>query len=226
MDPNGSNDHRPPGNDELNLNNPVDRKQEDAPADAQGPANLRSGGTMPEVGNSHPPEMAGLIQGLTGTLVTSVMQMLREQLPQLRKENPVKVSFVREDGEETYTHTPPVRMGNELMAGQKSRHDALAHEAVTPAPPADVVAAIQWKVDALSIKVAGLVQRGTNTEQAGLAPFSLEIRSAVMPAGVKLPTSTKFTERPTRRNMSPSFSHKCLSTSPIAGCTTRLSYPV
>ncbi|GAA0152452.1 hypothetical protein LIER_10933 [Lithospermum erythrorhizon] len=64
--------------------------------------------------------MAVILQGLTGTIVTSVMQQLWEQLPQLMGEDPVEVLSVREDGKETYTRPPPVRRGNELVAGNKA----------------------------------------------------------------------------------------------------------
>ncbi|GAA0174158.1 hypothetical protein LIER_27604 [Lithospermum erythrorhizon] len=58
-------------------------------------------------------------------------------------ENLVEVSSVWENRKETYTHTPPVRRGNEQVAGQHSRHDATARDAVAPAPPYDAVAPLQ-----------------------------------------------------------------------------------
>ncbi|GAA0174436.1 hypothetical protein LIER_27826 [Lithospermum erythrorhizon] len=50
----------------------------DALADASEPVNLRTGGTVPEVGNSHPPEKAGIIHEMTKTIIGSV---IREQIP-------------------------------------------------------------------------------------------------------------------------------------------------
>ncbi|GAA0174570.1 hypothetical protein LIER_27937 [Lithospermum erythrorhizon] len=44
-------------------------------------------------------------------------------------------------------------------------------------------------------RVAGQVRRGTNTRLAGLAPFSVDIRSAIMPDGMELPAFTKFTDK-------------------------------
>ncbi|GAA0147540.1 hypothetical protein LIER_07214 [Lithospermum erythrorhizon] len=151
MEPNGSNDNRPPENDGLKLNNPFDRPQEDAPTHAQGPVNLMSGGTMPE-----------------------------EATPQLRGENPVEVSSVREDRVKTYTHTPLVRKGNEPVSGQQNRHDGPTPEAIAPESPTDVVEASQRQVDALSARVAKQVRRGTNTEMACLAPFSPDIRRGLL----------------------------------------------
>ncbi|GAA0157806.1 hypothetical protein LIER_14991 [Lithospermum erythrorhizon] len=53
--------------------------------------------------------MAWLIQRLTEQIVDNVMEQLKERLLHLRGEAPVVSSFVREDGEETYTHTPLAR---------------------------------------------------------------------------------------------------------------------
>ncbi|GAA0145594.1 hypothetical protein LIER_05757 [Lithospermum erythrorhizon] len=85
---------------------------------------------MLEVVSSHPPEMTRLIQAITVT--TSIMKQLKEQLPQLRGENPVEVSFIRE---ETYTHSPPVRMGKKPVTRQQSRHEAPTPMAAAPVPP-------------------------------------------------------------------------------------------
>ncbi|GAA0145138.1 hypothetical protein LIER_05396 [Lithospermum erythrorhizon] len=116
--------------------------------------------------------MAGLLQGLTGTIVTTVMQQLREQLPQLRGENPVEISSVKEDGEKTYTHTPPVWRETEPLAGQLSCQNTAGREAVEPAPPIDAMVALWRQVDALSSRVEGHVRCGTNMELAYLAPFA------------------------------------------------------
>ncbi|GAA0155034.1 hypothetical protein LIER_12857 [Lithospermum erythrorhizon] len=78
METNGSNHNRPPGNDGLNMDHLLDQQQENAPVNTQEPINLRSGGIVPEVGNSYQPEMDGILQGMT---ITSVMQQLQEQLP-------------------------------------------------------------------------------------------------------------------------------------------------
>ncbi|GAA0162787.1 hypothetical protein LIER_18805 [Lithospermum erythrorhizon] len=72
------------------------------------------------------------------------------------------------------------------------KHDSPAPEAIAPEPPSDVVAALQRQVDALSARVAGQVRRETNTELAGLAPFSAKIRRAITPAEMKLTTFTKL----------------------------------
>ncbi|GAA0156297.1 hypothetical protein LIER_13823 [Lithospermum erythrorhizon] len=90
MEPNESNDNRPAGNDGLNLKNPTERPPESVPVKAAGPINFGSGRALSEVGSSHPPEIAGLIQGITKTIVTSFIQQLREQRPQLNGENPWK----------------------------------------------------------------------------------------------------------------------------------------
>ncbi|GAA0143411.1 hypothetical protein LIER_04103 [Lithospermum erythrorhizon] len=82
-------------------------------------------------------------------------------------------------GRRTIPYTAPVRRESELVAGQQSRHDAASHEAVAPAPPTDAMVPLQWQMDSLSARVAIHVRPGTNTELAGLAPFMLEIRSAI-----------------------------------------------
>ncbi|GAA0160986.1 hypothetical protein LIER_17412 [Lithospermum erythrorhizon] len=84
---------------------------------------------------------------------------------------PVDVSSVREDGEETYTHTPPVRRGNEHVTGQQSRHEVMIGDVVPLAPPQDTMAALRRQVDALSARVPGQTRKGTNTEFARLSPF-------------------------------------------------------
>ncbi|GAA0157331.1 hypothetical protein LIER_14620 [Lithospermum erythrorhizon] len=61
-----------------------DRLWDDAPK----PVNLRTGRTMPEVGNSDPLEMAWIIHEMTRTIIGNMMQKLREHIPQFRKENP------------------------------------------------------------------------------------------------------------------------------------------
>ncbi|GAA0163128.1 hypothetical protein LIER_19076 [Lithospermum erythrorhizon] len=72
-------DHNyPQGTEGLNSDDLHDQPQNDAPADAPEPVNLRTGGTVPEVGNSHPPEMTGIIREMTRTIIGSVMQKLRE----------------------------------------------------------------------------------------------------------------------------------------------------
>ncbi|GAA0168130.1 hypothetical protein LIER_22916 [Lithospermum erythrorhizon] len=165
MEPNGSNNNRPVGNDGLNQYNSADLPPESVPANAQGPVNLETRGTMPEVGCSHPPEVAGLIQGLTGTIVTSVMQHLREQIPQLRDKTPWNCHLSGRIGKRLI-----LRMAHEHVVGQQSRHDALALEAVAPTPSTYAMVVLQC-----------------------LAPLSPEIRSAIMQAGMKLTAFTKFT---------------------------------
>ncbi|GAA0155212.1 hypothetical protein LIER_12989 [Lithospermum erythrorhizon] len=48
----------------------------EVPEDVPQPVNLRTGGTLHEVGSSHPLEMAGIIHGMTETIVDTVMQQL------------------------------------------------------------------------------------------------------------------------------------------------------
>ncbi|GAA0146443.1 hypothetical protein LIER_06395 [Lithospermum erythrorhizon] len=50
--------------------------------------------------------MAGIIHEMTRTIIDSVMQQLREQISQLRKESHMEALSVPEEREETYTHTP------------------------------------------------------------------------------------------------------------------------
>ncbi|GAA0154797.1 hypothetical protein LIER_43291 [Lithospermum erythrorhizon] len=95
--------------------------------------------------------MAGIIHEMTGTIISSVIQ----QLPQLRRENPMEVSSILEEEEETYTHTPLVWKGNEPTTGQQSHHEATTQEAAASAPPPDAVAALQRQVEDLSARVGG-----------------------------------------------------------------------
>ncbi|GAA0170562.1 hypothetical protein LIER_24792 [Lithospermum erythrorhizon] len=105
--------------------------------------------------------------------IGGTVRKLREQLPQLRRENSVEVWSVLEEGKETYTYTPPVLRGNEPVTGQHSRHEAATVGAMAPAPPPDAIRALQRRVEALSARVARQTRRGTNTELTGLAPLSL-----------------------------------------------------
>ncbi|GAA0185351.1 hypothetical protein LIER_32639 [Lithospermum erythrorhizon] len=98
-----------------------------------------------------------------------------------------------EEGEETYTHTSRRGRRNELVTGQQSRYEVAIGDPVAPAPPQDVMAGLRRQVDAFSARVARQTRHDTNTELAGLATFSPDIRGEVMPAGLKLPTFTKFT---------------------------------
>ncbi|GAA0166922.1 hypothetical protein LIER_21972 [Lithospermum erythrorhizon] len=102
-------DNRPPGDDALNLNNLVAGRNDDALLNPQEPIHIGSRKMSLEVGSSHPQEMAGLITGLTRQIVHSIKEELRERLPQLRGDTPTISSSIRE---ETYTHTPPVRMND------------------------------------------------------------------------------------------------------------------
>ncbi|GAA0139004.1 hypothetical protein LIER_35016 [Lithospermum erythrorhizon] len=99
-------DNHPQEDDALNLNDPADQRPKDTPPNAQEPICIGSGITLPKGGSSPPPKMAGLIQGLTDQIISSVMDQLRDQLPQLRGETIAVSLFIHE---ETYTHTPPVR---------------------------------------------------------------------------------------------------------------------
>ncbi|GAA0143955.1 hypothetical protein LIER_04519 [Lithospermum erythrorhizon] len=101
MNPNGDDNH-PHEDDAFNLNNPAAQRTEDAPPNAHRPIGVGFGRTVHEGGSSHSPKMAGLIQGLTDQIVSSVMDQLRDQLSQLRGETHVVSSFLRE---ETYTYT-------------------------------------------------------------------------------------------------------------------------
>ncbi|GAA0166321.1 hypothetical protein LIER_21499 [Lithospermum erythrorhizon] len=82
--------------------------------------------------------MAGLIQGLTDKIVSSIMDQLKDRLPYLAGKAPAVSSFVRE---ETYVHPPPpVRTNNEPPQGKQSHHEALASGTAAPAQATDVVA--------------------------------------------------------------------------------------
>ncbi|GAA0160190.1 hypothetical protein LIER_38996 [Lithospermum erythrorhizon] len=76
---NENNHNNPQGIDGLNPDEVLE--------DASESVNLRTGGTMPKVGSSQPPEISGIIDGMKGTIVDSVMQRLWEQIPQLRRES-------------------------------------------------------------------------------------------------------------------------------------------
>ncbi|GAA0156314.1 hypothetical protein LIER_38252 [Lithospermum erythrorhizon] len=89
--------------------------------------------------------------------------------------------YFREEEEETYTHTPPMRGNREPAAGHQGHHEATAGCVAAPAPQLDAMAALRREVDSLTAKVVGQTRRGTNTELAGLASFSPDIRGAIMP---------------------------------------------
>ncbi|GAA0168931.1 hypothetical protein LIER_23522 [Lithospermum erythrorhizon] len=75
--------------------------------------------------------MADILQGMTGTIITSVMQQLRERLPQLRGENPVEVSSVRK---KTCTTLP--WCGEETSQGpDNTTAMTLQHEMLQPRHP-------------------------------------------------------------------------------------------
>ncbi|GAA0172699.1 hypothetical protein LIER_26470 [Lithospermum erythrorhizon] len=74
-------DNYPQGTEGLNPDDLRDQPQNDVPTDVPEPVNLRTEGTVPEVGNLHPPEMAGIIHEMMGTIIGSVLQKLREQIP-------------------------------------------------------------------------------------------------------------------------------------------------
>ncbi|GAA0157855.1 hypothetical protein LIER_38533 [Lithospermum erythrorhizon] len=114
------------------------------------------------------------------------------------------------------------RYGEETSRGQGGTVAmTLRHEMLQPRrPPTDAMTDLQRQVDALSAKVSGQARRGTNIELADLAPFSPDIRSAVMPDGMKLSVFTKFIGRRIQRSTSRSSSPNCLSTSRITEYTT------
>ncbi|GAA0183336.1 hypothetical protein LIER_30762 [Lithospermum erythrorhizon] len=170
-------DNSPQGTNGLNSGDPHGQPHNNAPSDAPEPINLRTGGTTRKVGNSHPPEMAGIIHEMTETIIGSVMHQLREQIPQLRGENLMEVSSVREDGEETYTHTPPVRRNQEPIKGEQSRHKVAAAGTIASDPQQDFMAALRRQVDSLSVRVSGKTRRGTDTKLAGW-PLSSQITGA------------------------------------------------
>ncbi|GAA0184493.1 hypothetical protein LIER_31781 [Lithospermum erythrorhizon] len=131
-----SNEHdgnHPQGTNGPNSDDLCDQPQDDASVDAPELVNLRIGGTVPKLGNSHPLKMAEIIHEMTGTIICSVMQKLREQIPQLRRRH----------------HIPGSSPG--------------------------CYGALRLQVDALSARVGGETQRGTNIELTGLAPFSPDI---------------------------------------------------
>ncbi|GAA0175925.1 hypothetical protein LIER_29015 [Lithospermum erythrorhizon] len=121
------------------------------------------------------------------------MEQLKEWLPHVKGETPAVSSFVREDREETYTHTPPVKKNNAPLTGQQSHHEAPTPEVSVLAQATDAVASLEKQIQALSERVSGQMRKVTNMELAGLAHFSPDIRSATIPVGMKLPSFTKFT---------------------------------
>ncbi|GAA0158907.1 hypothetical protein LIER_15815 [Lithospermum erythrorhizon] len=66
-------------------------------------------------------------------------------------------------------------------------------EHLGPVPTKEIVTSLQKKIDALTKRVVGQTRWGINTELAGLAPFTPQIRSATMPVGMKLPSHARFT---------------------------------
>ncbi|GAA0166881.1 hypothetical protein LIER_21941 [Lithospermum erythrorhizon] len=90
MEIDGCNGNNPQRNDGLDLGDLHDQPLNDAPTDIPKPVNLRTGEIVPAVGNLHPPKMSGIYHEMTKAFITSMMQQLREQLPQLRRENPVE----------------------------------------------------------------------------------------------------------------------------------------
>ncbi|GAA0158424.1 hypothetical protein LIER_15455 [Lithospermum erythrorhizon] len=89
--------------------------------------------------------------------------------------------------------TPPVRTNNEPLTGKYSSPRAPVPDAVALAQRTYTVALLQKLIEAFTEKFIRQMQRGTNTELAGLAAFSPEIKSATMPVGMMLPSFTKFT---------------------------------
>ncbi|GAA0142748.1 hypothetical protein LIER_35627 [Lithospermum erythrorhizon] len=77
--------------DALNLNNPAAQRPEDAAPIGQGSTHIGSARTVPEGGCSRPLEMAGLIKEMMDQIFSSVMNQLRDQLPQLRGGDPWSV---------------------------------------------------------------------------------------------------------------------------------------
>ncbi|GAA0163105.1 hypothetical protein LIER_19057 [Lithospermum erythrorhizon] len=107
----------------------------------------------------------------------------------------MELSSVREDKEETYTHTPAVRTDNELLTGQNNRHEAPEPEAMAPTLVADAVSALQRQTDALSAKLVGHVRRGTSTNLAdGIQPCSRAHQKMAITAFVEGLRLGKFKE--------------------------------
>ncbi|GAA0142881.1 hypothetical protein LIER_03682 [Lithospermum erythrorhizon] len=73
MNSNGK-DNRRQGDDALNLNNLAVGRNEDAPVSTH----IGSGRAPSKVGSSHPPEIEGLIHGLTGKIFHRIMEELKE----------------------------------------------------------------------------------------------------------------------------------------------------
>ncbi|GAA0171368.1 hypothetical protein LIER_25416 [Lithospermum erythrorhizon] len=86
--------------------------------------------------------MDGIQQGMMGTIITNVIQQLRERLPQLRGEKPVEVTSIRK---ETCTHTAPVRGGNAGGRAAKPTRSRITRCCSPGAPPSprDTMAALQ-----------------------------------------------------------------------------------
>ncbi|GAA0169503.1 hypothetical protein LIER_23973 [Lithospermum erythrorhizon] len=116
-----------------------------------------------EGGSSCSPEMARLIQRLMEKIIGSVMDQLKERVPQLMGGTPVVSSFIREDREETYTHTPPIRSDHEPLTGQHNRK-GLQRRMMRQTLATDTLALLQKQIDTLTERVAEHTRRGTNTE--------------------------------------------------------------
>ncbi|GAA0164634.1 hypothetical protein LIER_20226 [Lithospermum erythrorhizon] len=122
------------------------------------PINIGSERTPLVVGSSQPPEMAGLIQGLTWKIIHS-MEELKERLPQLRGEAPTISSSIREGREETYTHTRPMRMNDESSMAHPTHQEAPTPGITGSHPTMKVVASLQKQINSLIERVSGQMRR-------------------------------------------------------------------
>ncbi|GAA0139188.1 hypothetical protein LIER_35367 [Lithospermum erythrorhizon] len=83
------------------------------------------------------------------------MEDLRAHLPNLRDDHPTISSSIREEREETCTHTPPVRITNDSSSAPHSHREAMAPWVMRPTPAMKIVNSIHRQIDALIKKVAG-----------------------------------------------------------------------
>ncbi|GAA0184426.1 hypothetical protein LIER_31714 [Lithospermum erythrorhizon] len=101
MNSSGNNDH-PQQNDALNLNNTAPGQNDDAPPNVQEPINI----------------------------APVVLEELRARLPSVRKDHPAISSYVREEMERTYTHTPPDEQKKKKAKGGKIEYMTLLSASV------------------------------------------------------------------------------------------------
>ncbi|GAA0151898.1 hypothetical protein LIER_10515 [Lithospermum erythrorhizon] len=123
--------------------------------------------------------MARMIQGLTGQVIHRVMDERKARLPNLGDDPLAISSSVREEKDETYTYTPPVRMSNDPLVAQPSHQDAPGSGVMGLAPVTEVVNSLQRKIDALTEKeghsLMTIKQRGRELISSFQDRFQMEL---------------------------------------------------